>query len=123
VAKLAIEGLELAVRMSVVERAAAIHGDVRFPLASVTAVAVEPNVWAAMRGIRAPGTGIPFVIAYGTLRHPGGRDFVLVRGGRRPGLRIDFGSDAPFARLLMTVADPQEHASAIRQAVGHPLDT
>ena len=65
---LAIEGLELVVHLSTAEKLAAFcGGQVRFSLSSVTGVVVEPNAWAALRGIRAPGTGIPYVIAYGTI--------------------------------------------------------
>jgi hypothetical protein len=115
---LAIEGLELVVHLSRAEKLAALHRDARFALSSVTDVAVEPNVWAALRGIRAPGTGLPYVIAYGTRRWPGGKDLALVRGGKRPGLRVDFNADAPYARLVVTVADPQASAAMIRSATG-----
>ena len=118
---LTIDGGDLRVRPSPLERLAACHfRDVRFPLASVTDVVVEPNVWAALRGIRAPGTRIPYVIAYGTRRHPGGKDLALVSGGRRPGLRVDFGEGAPYSRLVITVADPQEQAKMIRRAQRGP---
>ena len=121
---LAIEGLELVVHLSTAEKIAAFcGGQVRFSLSSVTGVVVEPNAWAALRGIRAPGTGIPYVIAYGTRRFRGGRDLALVHGGKRPGLRVDFGPDAPYSRLVVTVADPQAQADAIHQAVGRRLDT
>jgi hypothetical protein len=122
-ARLAIDGLDLVVELSALEKLAAMHGDARFPLSSVTDVAVEPNAWAALRGVRAPGTGIPYVIAYGTLRGRGSKDFVLIRGGRRPGLRVDFGADAPFNRLVVTVDDPQASAEQIRRASGNVLDT
>jgi hypothetical protein len=39
----------------------------------VSEVVVEPNAWAALRGVRAPGTGLPYVIAYGTRRFPAAR--------------------------------------------------
>jgi hypothetical protein len=122
-ATLAIEGSDLVVHLSTAEKFAALHGDARFALSSVTGVAVESNAWEALRGIRAPGTGVPNVIAYGTRRFSGGKDLALVRGGKRPGLRVDFGTDAPFSRLVITVADPQASAAQIRQAVGRPLDT
>jgi hypothetical protein len=118
-ANLAIEGAELVVHLSAVEKLAAVRGsDARFALSSVTDVAVEPNAWAALRGIRAPGTGIPNVIAYGTLRHRDGKDLALVRGGKKPGLRVDFSPEAPFARLIVTVADPDASAQQIRRAAG-----
>ena len=122
-ATLAIDGADLVVQLSPLEKLAALHGDTRFELASVTDVSVEPNVWAALRGIRAPGTGIPYVIAYGTLRGRGSKDLALIRGGRKPGLRVDFGEGAPFARLIVTVRDPQASADQIRRACNGRLDT
>lgn len=119
--KLTIEGDELVVHLSVLERLAAFRfADARFPLSSVSDVVVEPDVWAALRGIRAPGTGLPGVIAYGTRRHKGGRDLALVTGGHRPGLRVDFGEGSPYSRLVMSCADPQEQAKHLcRAEQGH----
>jgi len=118
---LTIDGEDLLVALSPLERLGAFcFRDVRFPLASVTDVVVEPDIWKALRGIRAPGTGIPHVIAYGTRRYPRGKDLALVRGGRRPGLRVDFGEGAPYSRLVITVADPQEQAAVIRRAQRGP---
>ena len=117
----AIDGLELVVHLSPLEKLAAFRGaDPRFALSSVTGVVVEPNAWAALRGLRAPGTGVPYVIAYGTRRFPGGKDLALIHGGRRPGLRVDFDDDAPYSRLVVTVADPHAAAHAIRSASGVP---
>jgi hypothetical protein len=114
---LTVEDDELVVGLSGLERLAAFHfSDVRFPLASITDVEVETDVWKALRGIRAPGTGIPGVIAYGTRRHSAGRDFALVTGGHRPGLRVDFGEGSPYARLVLACADPQETAEIVRRA-------
>jgi hypothetical protein len=124
VATLAIAGQDLVVRLSRAERLAALCASpVSVPLSSVTDVVVEQNAWSALRGIRAPGTGIPYVIAYGTRRFRGGKDLGLVHGGKRPGLRVDFGPQAPYSRLVVTVADPQAQADAIRAAVGRGLDT
>lgn len=118
-----IDGSDLVVRLSALEQLAAFRfGEVRIPLATVAAATVEPNAWAALRGIRAPGTGIPNVIAYGTRRFSGGKDLALVRGGRGPALRVDLDDGAPFSRLVITVPDPQAQADAIRSASGR-LDT
>jgi hypothetical protein len=114
-----VEGGELVVELSVAERLMAFKfTGIRFALSSITDVAVEANVWKALRGIRAPGTGIPGVIAYGTRRWRGGRDLALVRGGAGPGLRVDFAAGAPYARLVASVAQPEECAAAITRALG-----
>ena len=81
---LTVEDDELVVGLSGLERLAAFHfSSVRFPVASITDVVVESDVWKALRGIRAPGTGIPGVIAYGTRRYFGGRDRAPIRRSRR----------------------------------------
>jgi hypothetical protein len=115
-ATLETAGDSLVVRLSAFERFAALRGDVRVPLSAVTDVAVEPDPWSALRGIRAPGTGWPGVIAYGTWRFSGGRDFVLVRS-KRPAVRIDLDESSPFARLLITIEDPEAWVDMIQHAV------
>lgn len=117
-----IEDGDLVVHLKPLEQLAAFRfGTLRVPLSSVTAALAAPDVWKELRGIRAPGTGLPGVIAYGTRRFGGGKDFALVRGGHRPGLRIDFADGAPYARLVATVESPESTAAEIRGAAG--LDT
>jgi hypothetical protein len=101
---------------SALEMLGALHGDVAVPLAQVSAVSVETQPWRALRGLRF-GTGIPWVIAYGIRFGLGGgrRDFALVRGGG-PAVRVECGADAPFARLLVTVRDPEATTAMIRRA-------
>lgn len=113
-AAISIEGSELVVRLSGLEKLAAVHGDVRVPLAAVVSVAVVDDVRSALRGVRAPGTGLPGVLMYGTLRYPGGRDFAAVRYGR-PAVQVDLDpSGAPYGRLTVTVAD----AAGVARQVG-----
>ena len=66
-AKLIVDGPDLVVHMSSLEKLGALRGDVRVPLRTVQSAEVEPHPWGALRGIRV-GTGIPGVIALG-IRH------------------------------------------------------
>lgn len=119
-AALAAQGNELVVQMSGWERAAAFHGDVRVPLAAVRSVQAEPNPWKALRGIRAPGTGFPRVIAYGVRRITGERpDFAAVLG-RRPTVLVELDPPSKFARLLVSVTDAEATVAAVRAAVSSP---
>jgi hypothetical protein len=119
---IAIEGADLVVRLKPLEQLAAFRfGTLRVPVSSVTEAVAAADAWRELRGIRAPGTGIPFVIAYGTRRFGGGKDLALVRGGRAPALRVDFAQGAPYARLVASVADPEGTAAEIRRAAH--LDT
>jgi hypothetical protein len=115
-----VEGDDLVIRLSPLEKLAALHGNVRVPLSAVRAVAVEPDPRRARRGFRLPGTGIPGVLSYGTWRSRGNRrDFVAVVD-RRPALRVDLGDDAPFQRLLVSVTDPEATAAQVARAAQLP---
>ena len=71
------EGPELVVRLNDLEKAGALQGDVRVPWSTVRDFRVSRRApFRELRGVRAPGTGIPGVIALGTWR-----------GGGRQGLR------------------------------------
>jgi hypothetical protein len=114
VASLLVQGDELVVSLSGAEQLAAMRGDVRVPLSAVQAVSVDIDPWCALRGIRAPGTGFPGVVAYGVRRLTGDRpDFAAVHG-RGPAVRVELGPEAPFGRLLVTVDDPEGTVAALR---------
>jgi hypothetical protein len=116
-AELVVNGDELQVRLSGWERAAAFHGDVAVPLSAVRAVSLEPQPWRALRGIRAPGTGWPGVIAYGVRRMTGERpDFAAILRGRGV-VRIELDPPAEFARLLISVADAEAEVAGLRSFV------
>ncbi len=106
----------MVVRLSAAEQLLAFRGDVSVPLNAIRSVEVEPDPFGALRGIRAPGTGWPGVIAYGVRRYAGGRDFAAVRS-KRPALRIDLDDSSPFARLLISIDDPQAWVEMIRAAL------
>ena len=104
---LTAEAGQLVVGLSPLERLAALRGDVRLPLAALRSVSVEPTPWAAVRGVRAPGTGVPGVILYATMRVTGDRnDFVAILGRNRPAVLLEFDPPAEFARVLVVVANP-----------------
>lgn len=108
-----IEGDDLVIALTALERAAALHGDVRVSRGLVRSIAVEPDPWCALRGIRAPGTGFPGVVAYGIRRATGDRpDFAAVHG-RGPAIRIELEPPSQFARVLVTVADPEATIAAV----------
>jgi hypothetical protein len=116
-ARLIVEGPDLVVGLSSLEKLGALRGDVHVPLSTVRSAEIEQDPWAALRGIRAPGTGIPGVIALGTRRFAGGKDFTAVTGSR-PAVRVDLSEESPFGRLVVTVTDPESTLAAIRSATG-----
>jgi hypothetical protein len=113
VATLVVQRDELIVRLSGVECAAAMRREIRVPLASIESVCADPDPWSALRGIRAPGTGIPGVVAYGVRRVTGGApDFVAVHG-RGPAVRVELAPGAPYGRLVVTVEDVESTVAAV----------
>ena len=103
---------ELVVRLRPLERLLALHGDVAVPLAQVRHAEVAEDVLAEVRGLRAPGTGIPRRVALGTWRGRGWRDLV-VAPGRGPGVVVHLGEGAPFRRLLLRSDDASALAGAL----------
>ena len=107
-----VEGADLVVKMSDVEKFEAMHPDVHVPVAAVRAVRVVDDAWPELRGIRAPGTGIPGVIAVGTRRGSFGKDFAVVHG-REKAVVVEL-EGASYARLVVTMPDAENVAAAIR---------
>ena len=113
---LVVEGRELSVRLSRWERIAALTGSFDVPLSAVKSVVLVDKPWSALKGWRAPGTGVPRVIVYGTLRRQGLRDFVAVLG-KRPGVCVELDPGAsPYARIIACVDDPESTTVSIRAA-------
>jgi hypothetical protein len=113
VASLAPENDELVLRLSRREKLGALRGDVRVPLSSVERVSVSATPFRELRGLRAPGAGLPGVIALGTWRYRGGKDLVALYR-RTPGVIVDL-RDAPYRRLLVSADDAPAIAAAIRR--------
>ena len=115
-ADLRVEDGELVLHLHGMEKAEGFHGDIRVPLSTVSAVRVVEDPWAELRGIRAPGTGLPDVIAVGTRRGAFGKDFAAVHG-KGPAVVVEL-HGAEYARLVVTADDAGAVASSVRRATG-----
>ncbi|TMD03268.1 MAG: hypothetical protein E6J03_07795 [Chloroflexi bacterium] len=103
-AELIVDGDTLVVRLSALEKLGAMRGDVRVPLRAVRDIRVSDDPWSELRGVRAPGTGIPRVIALGTRRSAGTKDFTAVYRDM-PGVVVELGG-AGLDRLVVSTEDP-----------------
>ena len=110
-ANLTVDGDTLTLHLSWLEKLGAFHGDVRLSRSSVSAVRITDQPRGELRGIRAPGTGIPGVISLGTRRAAGVRDFAAVYRNR-PAVVIDL-DGAGFNRLVVSVDDPAAVAALL----------
>ena len=113
-ARLVVEGADLVVRLSLLEKLGAFAGhDPRVPLTAVQIARVTGDPWRDLRGLRAPGTGFPGVIMLGTTRARGVHDFAAVYGHRR-GVVVDL-KGAPWTRFVISCRDdaPEDVVAAI----------
>ena len=115
-ADLEVEGDELVLHLRAIEKAEGAHGDIRVPLSTVTAVRSVDDPWPELRGIRAPGTGLPNVIAVGTRRGDFGKDFAAVHG-KGPAVVVEL-AGAAYGRLVVTADDAAARATSIARAAG-----
>jgi len=114
-AELQIEDSELVLHLSSVEKMEGLHGDVRLSLSSVTAARSVDDVWQELRGMRAPGTGVPGTLAVGTWRGGFGKDFAVVHG-HGPGVVVEVAGEE-YARLLVSMADADVIATHLATVV------
>ena len=77
-------------------------------LEDVESVEVVDNPWTSqvLKGVRAPGTGIPFLVMLGTMRYRGGKDLCAIYK-RRPNAVITLKS-GPYKRWIFEIKDMNE---------------
>jgi hypothetical protein len=107
-AKLIRVGDEIVLELSFFEKLGALHSSPRASIDSIEKVEFIDQLWGSstLRGLRAPGTALPYVVLLGTLRGRGYKDFVAMKG-RGEGVVLSLKS-GPFARWIFTLKQPKE---------------
>ena len=84
----------LTYKLSPVEILGAFGKSPKANFSNLTSVTLEKNPWTTkvLRGIRAPGTGFPYLIMLGTMRHRRGNDFCVVYK-KNPVLVLEFDNE------------------------------
>ena len=102
------EGNDLVLQLSFWEKLGALNSSPRTTLDSIEKIEFIDQLWGSstLRGVRAPGTAIPYVVLLGTLRGLKFKDFVAMRG-RGEGVIITLKS-GPFARWIFTLKQSRE---------------
>ena len=64
------------------EKIGALHANPSAQSTTLVSITSVENPWTKklLKGLRAPGTGIPYVILLGTMRYRGGKDFTAIYG-------------------------------------------
>jgi len=109
-AHLTVDGSDLVMVLNRLESLGSMHGSVRVPLTNVASINTSNTMWDQLRGIRMPGTGFPHVIALGTWRYSGGKDFVAVYGRRGVVATL---TDPEWKRLIVSCRNPQRACQQI----------
>ncbi len=104
----------LHVSLTRAERVLGLLRDLEVPRSAVRAVEVVPDGLAAVRGLRAPGLGLPGLRLIGTWRRRGEKALVSVRRGQ-PAVRVRL-TGQRFDTLLLGVDDPAAVARALSPA-------
>lgn len=118
---LLLDQSQLEIVLSPTERALAMRrASLRLDRSHIEKVQLTDDAWTWLRGVRAPGTYVPGVVAMGTWRSAGGADFVIVRRGR-PAVVIDLDGDTDFQRIVLSTQQGLELVQALRGHTGEEL--
>ncbi|WP_223693345.1 hypothetical protein [Leifsonia poae] len=71
------------------------------PRESIRSVAITEDPWIWIRGIRAPGAGVPLTLAIGTWKFHGGKDFLLIKGKQRAAVVLDLEGEE-YSRIIVS---------------------
>jgi hypothetical protein len=86
----------------------------RIPVAHVRGVTMDPGAAGEPKGLRAPGTHVPGVLALGTFYRDGERVFWAVRNPSR--VVVIQLAEERYDRLVIEVADPRATVELIESA-------
>jgi hypothetical protein len=102
--------------LSLWEKLGAFANSQEISLFGIESVEIVENPWtsAILKGVRAPGTGIPFVVLLGTMRYRGGKDLCAIYK-RRPNAIVTLKS-GPYKRWIFEIKDMQE-IEALKKAL------
>jgi hypothetical protein len=107
-AHLQINDGKVRLNLSRMEKIGALHSSPEAKLSDIESVEVVENPWSSeyLKGVRAPGTGIPFRVLLGTMKYRGGNDFCA--NYRRTPSAIITMKTGPFKRWIFAIKDMGE---------------
>ena len=79
-AKVIEQGNRLILKLNPLEKIGAFHGNLFVEKSKLISKKSYAKPWSSevLKGIRAPGTGFPYLILLGTMRYKGGKDFTAI---------------------------------------------
>lgn len=94
---------ELVLQLSLREKIFAFHGNPRAKVSDLISTSESDKPWTTkvLRGVRAPGTAIPYVVLLGTMRYRRGKDFTAIY--KRGPVRIYEFKAGEFKRWIVSL--------------------
>lgn len=114
--RLSVDNEFLVLNLTGFEKLEGFHGDIRVPISAVRDVRLTREPWSELRGIRAPGTGVPGVVAVGTRRGSDLKDFAAVHG-KGPAVVVEL-EGAEYGRLVVSEDDAESSVLELRNLLG-----
>ena len=101
-AKVLDSGDEIRLCLTKREKIAALHGNLSANKSDLISRKVFENPWRSslLKGVRAPGTAIPFYLLLGTMRYKGGKDFTVIY--RNKPVEVFEFKNGPYKRWIIT---------------------
>ena len=113
-AELIRDGQELVVKLSTIEKAEAVHGDIRVPWSAVQSVTVLDDAIDAVHGLKFPGSRIPGVFAMGTFKSRDGNLFAVVHHQTPRGVKVTL-TGTTYDALIIGSEDPERMIATLTQ--------
>jgi len=115
---LVIDWDEIRLKLSLPEQLGAFWPAPTARLDQVESVQFRENLWTTecMQGVRAPGTGFPYVVMIGVMRRLKTKDFCVIKR-KKPGVIITF-SSGPFQRWIYTLEGSRHAEDQILAKLG-----
>ena len=93
---------EIELSLSIREKIAALHGNLTSKKSDLISRKVFENPWRSglLKGVRAPGTAIPFYLLLGTMRYKNGKDFTIIY--RNKPVEVFEFKNGPYKRWIIS---------------------
>ncbi|MBL7257677.1 hypothetical protein [Paractinoplanes lichenicola] len=110
-----IDGADLIVELSGLDKLWALKSSLTIPLANVRGATLDPGITREFKGVKTAGTHVPGVITAGSFRVDGERVFWDVRNPMKA-VVIEL-RDEHYTRLIVQVEDPHATIGLIEKSL------
>jgi hypothetical protein len=112
VANLLIDDDTVTVELTVMEKAEAVHGNLRIPRSAITGYWSVPDGLAEVPGFKLAGAGLPGSLKVGTWTGEGKRTFAVCHGAS-PAVVLELTGER-YDRVVVTVENPEDVIAGLR---------